>query len=612
MHATEESAAARVVLLANSDDPDSLRIAQHYAEVRSVPADNVIALKLPLTETITWREFLVTLWQPLLERLIAARWIDATPMRLTDAIGRQKYAPNEHRIAALVLCRGVPLKIAHDPALFAETPPFTSRAPFRTNEGAVDAELSLLAQPNYPINAFVPNPLFQNDHPSAFDLAKVVKVARLDGPTASDAAALVDRAVAAERTGLLGRAYIDLSDRDPVGNEWLETTAKQISAIGFDATVDRAPATFPATARMDAPVLYFGWYAGDLNGPFALPGFRFPPGAIALHIHSYSAGTLRLTHSGWAGPLVARGVTATFGNVHEPYLTFTHRPDLLMRALARGETLGDAAYYALPALSWQAVLIGDPLYRPFAVSLEQQLQQLSSLPPQLAGYAVLRRMRQLEESGREADAKALAIAAQRQVPSLAVGLALAQRLQAKGEKEAAGSGLGFAAALTSFDANEWALAREAALVLTACDRASRALEIWRTLLASPTLPREVRIVWLPDARKTALAAKDFSQAIAWENELSALTTLAEKKVGRTFQSALRGPWERRLAGRDASPRRPDRRCVGDLDVSERRPYLDSTAANVPRSIRSFRRSCRRGRIRSLPSRSDRNRDRCPC
>jgi len=42
-----------------------------------------------------------------------------------------------------------------------------------------------------------------------------------------------------------------------------------------------------------------------------------------------------------------------------------HRPHLLLRALARGHNFGDAVYYALPALSWQGVAIGDPLYRPF-------------------------------------------------------------------------------------------------------------------------------------------------------------------------------------------------------------------------------------------------------
>ena len=78
---------------------------------------------------------------------------------------------------------------------------------------------------------------------------------------------------------------------------------------------------------------------------------------------------------------MARGVTATVGNVFEPFLDFTHRPNLLLRALSQGKTFGDAVYYALPALSWQAVAIGDPLYRPFKVSLEDQEQQSARLPP---------------------------------------------------------------------------------------------------------------------------------------------------------------------------------------------------------------------------------------
>ncbi len=517
------SLAANVLILANSADPDSLRIARHYAEVRHVPAANLFALKMPLDEAITWREFIATIWQPLLDQLVPAGWIDAIPMATTDGIGRTKYAPYSHRIAALVVCRGVPLKIEHDPALAAEVKPFTNRAEFRTNAGAVDGELALLALPNYPINAFVPNPLFQNEHPSAFELGQVVKVARLDGPTAGEANALVDRAVTAERTGLLGRAYVDVANRDNVGDPWMENAARQLLDLGFDTSVDRAPGTMPVTARIDAPVLYFGWYSGAIDGPFLLPGFRFAPGAIALHIHSYSAATLRQSTGAWTGSLVARGVTATVGNVHEPYLHFTHPPHLLLRALARGATLADAACYALPALSWQAVLIGDPLYRPFAVSLEQQMADLAGLPPLLAPYAVLRRMNQLDQAGHPDEAIALGISSQREVPGLAVGVALAQRFLEAGDAPAAGNALGFAPLLAGFDANEWALAREAARLLEIAGRANRAIAVWCTLLATASLPAELRLVWLPEAIKTARAAHDDARVHSWRTELAELT-----------------------------------------------------------------------------------------
>ncbi len=514
-----DTAAARVLLLANSDDPDSVRVARHYAEVRGVPGENIVALKMPLTETISWSEFVATVWQPLLDELVRAQWVEAIPMSLTDAAGRRKYAVSGHRIAALVVCRGVPLKIAHDPALFVETPPFTSKAEFRTNAGAVDSELSLLAQPNYPINAFVPNPLFQNDRPTRFDRAQVVEVARLDGPTVGDALALVDRAVAAERFGLIGRAYVDLGGIHPDGDRWLEAVARQLDLLSFDLSVDREPATMPATARCDAPVLYFGWYAGDITGPFALPGFQFPPGAIALHIHSYSARTLHSTTAGWTGPLIGHGATATVGNVFEPYLELTHRPDLLLRALARGATLGEAAYYAMPAMSWQAILVGDPLYRPFAVGLADQMKNLTRLPSGLAGYAILRRMHELDGAGRHDEALALARAAQRETPSLAVGLTLAQRRLDAGDRESAANAMGFASLLKSFPPDQWALAREAAILLEKCGQAARAVDLWRTLLDEAAMPRELRVPWLSDARKTALAAGNIAQAEAWQGEL---------------------------------------------------------------------------------------------
>jgi len=519
----EEMSASRVVILANSDDADSVRIARHYAAVRGVPEANIFALKMPLGESISWREFVVTIWQPLLAALVEARWIDAIAMSATDAVGRQKHAPNGHRIAALVVCRGVPLKIAHDPALFAEVPPFTARSEFRTNAGAVDAELSLLALPNYPINAFVPNPLFQDANPTKFERGQVVRVARLDGPTAGDAMVLVDRAVAAERTGLLGRAYIDLSERDPVGNAWLEAAARQLGELGFNPAVDRAPATMGAGARFDAPAIYFGWYSGTIDGPFLLPGFQFPPGAIALHIHSYSALTLRSSTSGWTGPFVARGVTATVGNVNEPYLAFTHQPHLLLRALARGQTLAEAAYFALQALSWQAILIGDPLYRPFAVPLAAQLEKTASLPRGLAGYAVLRRMHELDAAGKTAEATALVRTAQREAPSLAVGVALAERLRKAGDLDGAANALGFAPLLDSFPSDQWGLAHDAAVLLEACGRPTRALELWRTLLGTSDLPSGVRLPWLREASVTATAAGDAAQAASWRVEFETRT-----------------------------------------------------------------------------------------
>ena len=526
-----DNLAARVVLVANRNDPDSLRIARHYAEVRDVPVENIIALPMPGAETISWPEFIHSIWEPLEATLVRRKWIDAIPMALTDELGRTKYSVWRHRIAYLVVCRGVPLRIKNDPDRFVANAPLTENPQFRTNAGAVDSELSLLASPNYPINAFVPNPLYRNDHIGASDSEMTIKVSRLDGPSAGAALALVDHAVAAERTGLLGRAYVDTGGIHPDGDRWLEATAKELIDLGFDVDVDRTPTTVPETARFDAPVLYFGWYAGALNGPFALPGFEFPPGAIALHIHSFSAETLRSAEAHWCGPLVARGVTATVGNVFEPYLQLTHRPDLLLRALARGDTFGDAAYYAAPALSWQTIAIGDPLYRPFAVPLDTQGKKGRGISPELFGYAMVREMIRLDAAHKSEEAIVAGQTAQREHATLAVGFELSRRWRAAGNTKAAANALDFMQNFKTYRTDEWALASEAAGFLAANGNPDTAAAVYRNLFRSPEVPLRLRLAWLPKARSAAIAAHNQAQADLWQDEMEKMGAqlAAEKK-----------------------------------------------------------------------------------
>lgn len=412
-----ENLVARVVILANASSPESLTLARYYANKRGIPEANIVALPMSQAETIGWREFIDTVYQPLQDELLRRGWIAGVASTLRDDLGRKRHAIAGHRISYLVTCRGVPLRVAHDSSLYAEVKPFTRVAAFRTNAGAVDAELALIARSGYPINAYIPNPLFENERPTVIDLNRVVKVSRLDGPGLEVAEALVDHALEAEKYGLIGRAYVDIGGPHAEGDRWLETVVKELAGIDFETSVDRERATLPADARFDAPALYFGWYAGQVTGPFTRPDFRFPPGAIALHIHSFSAETLTTTDTHWCGPLIARGVTATFGNVYEPYLTFTHHPDLLLRALIRGETLGDASFYALRGLSWEQVVIGDPLYRPFKVSFAEQWEHRAELPDALYPYVILREAGRRERAGQPDQARALLEEAQRERPS---------------------------------------------------------------------------------------------------------------------------------------------------------------------------------------------------
>jgi len=295
--------------------------------------------------------------------------------------------------------------------------------------------------------------------------------------------------------------------------------ANDLEAAGFSADIDRDPNTLPPWVRFDAPVLYFGWYTQDVNGPFTLPGFRFPPGAIALHIHSFSAQTLRSDSVSWCGPFIARGVTATVGNVWEPYLQFTHRPDLLMAALLNGLDWVDAVYCSLPELSWAPVAIGDPLYRPFAVGWDTQAEQFDQLPHRWAGYTALRLARVLDLAGQSEQVLPALQSALKTRPSLALGIAVAQKLQATGQMAAAADVLAPVLRGPVASPGEWGTLADAAALAQACGRPQLAEQGYRRLLGFAGLSTNLRAHWLVDARNAALAANDPSQAERWRRDL---------------------------------------------------------------------------------------------
>jgi uncharacterized protein (TIGR03790 family) len=521
--ADPQSEASRVVILANAGDRASIALAQSYADARNIPAANIISLSLPSTESVSWKDFIRRVWTPLQERLVSDGWMDAVATTLVDPLGRRKWAVLSHRLSYLVICKGVPLRIEHDPELFTENHPITRNPQFRHNTGAVDSELALLAFPQTPINGFVPNPLFNSLKRPFLDAALVIKVSRLDGPSYDDARSLFESALRAEREGLIGRFWVDAGGPHASGDRWLDETAVRLAALGYSGEKDTRRDTLSAAVRADELAWYFGWYSHDIDGPFRLPGFRFAPGAIALHIHSFSATTLSSPIQGWSGPLVTRGVAGTFGNVAEPYLEFSPQPQKVLEALSHGLTFGDAAFYALTALSWQAIALGDPLYRPFARSPEEQWARRSSLPPARAAHLAVRRQN-LARAGSAQEGKVdgeadLSIVA----ASPASLVALADLFELHGETKRAGEALKQIRTFAPSGAAEWGLFAQAAERLgNQYASPETAVEVWKRLLSSVQAPTIVQIQWLTEAVRVAQTAGRIEENRRWGQDLATL------------------------------------------------------------------------------------------
>lgn len=419
--------AGEVVIVANRAVEGSDAVARYYAERRGIDPERIILLDMPDRETISRAAFNRRVLNPLVEALDEGGFMDVVLERApADGSERRGYSVVYNHVRYIVLCYGVPLRIARVNDLeeseeverfvrrHARTRPNFARPEFfqgrlAANNASVDSELATLAMGPVPVTGMVGNPVFRQIEPGVL-ASEVIRVARLDGPTPADAKRLVDQALEGERLGLRGRAYFDEDGREEggyrMGNDWLRGARRIIEMAGFDTTVDTRREIFDRRARFDAPAFYLGWYANDVDGVFLLEDFKFAAGAVAAHIHSFSARSLRDAEKGWAAPFVRRGAAATVGNVYEPYLMFSHHLDALTGALLDGWTWGDAAYFALPVLSWQNVTLGDPLYRPFAVPLEAQIERIRENGwDGHDAYILIRATNRLRRDGREEEAR---------------------------------------------------------------------------------------------------------------------------------------------------------------------------------------------------------------
>ncbi len=276
---------------------------------------------------------------------------------------------DDNSIRYVALMRGVPLKIAAT-SNHAGDRQEGDNPIARRNEASVDSELAMLAMHSRVISGAINNPYFRSFKRIAdAKLPALMLVARIDGPTAEIARRMILDGLHAEEHGLWGFGYFDARGLEGgghiEGDRWILAAAKDAREQGIPVIVDDAPGTFPAGWPMTRAALYLGWYTANVDGPFTRADFQFERGAVAVHLHSFSAATLRDPLKQWAAPLLWKGAAATLGNVYEPYLGLTAHLDIFENRLRSGFTFAEAAYMSQPALSWMNVVIGDPLYRPY-------------------------------------------------------------------------------------------------------------------------------------------------------------------------------------------------------------------------------------------------------
>src|SRR5215475_2293778 len=366
VHANERLADSTIVVY-NKTVPESVELAKFYAAKRGIAPEHLIGLDCPTEEEITREQYDAAIAAPLRDGFKQRQW-----WTLSESVGQPPLvtASSIHFVAII---KGVPLKIHLTdsyPGDQSGTNPMATR-----NEASVDSELAVLAAHSRQISGFARNPYFRRFCAVGdVENSTLLLVCRLDAPTAETVRRMVVDAIATEKSGLWGRAYVDRAESTvagwATGDGWLAEIIGQLHKVGIPVVCEDTAALFPDAYPMTDCALYYGWYAGVATGPFTRTDFHFAPGAIAVHIHSFSASTLRDPKANWVGPLVSKGAAASLGNVYEPYLQLTSHLDAFNDRLLHGFTFAESAYMATPVLSWMTVMVGDPLYCPYGSWLQ--------------------------------------------------------------------------------------------------------------------------------------------------------------------------------------------------------------------------------------------------
>jgi uncharacterized protein (TIGR03790 family) len=379
-----------VVVVANSRATDSVKLAKYYMKTRSIPPEHLIKVRTTWEETCDRKDYDKNIAAPVNEAI--------TKLRTTKLI------------RGVVTIYGVPLKI-RPPTLDFDDEDEVKKLRQQIEQmqqniestnpkeqigikeqikslqtkielllqtdlrASVDSELALVLAPEYPLENWLPNPFFLGFQNKDLLLKRndVLIVSRLDGPTAETVRRIIDDSVMAEQNGLQGTAYFDARWQKPQTNERqsgyafydraLHIAAANLTEHGhLPVVIDDRPELFEEGSCPDA-ALYSGWYS---LGKY-VDAFEWKPGSVGFHIASSECATLKRQGSQvWCKRMLEEGVAATIGPVYEPYVQAFPPPDLFFTKLNEGYlTLGEVYLISLPFLSWQMVLIGDPLYLPF-------------------------------------------------------------------------------------------------------------------------------------------------------------------------------------------------------------------------------------------------------
>lgn len=383
-----------ILVLANRNAAQSVELATYYMQKRGVPQERLLQLRVTDSETCEREDYEKRVVGPVRKYL--------------------KEKDPERQIRCILIMYGLPLKVAppkipgdesrevknlerkqdklraqlkeikeqegeEAKAVKQELEKIKQRIAHlkKSDQGAcLDSEIALVLRENYSLSSWIPNPFFAGYSGKGIKEMRedVFIVSRLDGPSLETVKRVIDQCVKVEKEGIKGIAYFDARWPRPKQDENVEMGYKF-----YDKSIHKAAELVRKSGRMPVVLndkeelfqpgecpdaaLYCGWYS---LGKY-IDAFKWQPGSVGYHIASAECDTLKRPGSTvWCKRMLEEGIAATVGPVNEPYVQAFPIPELFFQFLLDGYwTLAESFALSQPFWSWQMVLIGDPLYKPF-------------------------------------------------------------------------------------------------------------------------------------------------------------------------------------------------------------------------------------------------------
>lgn len=385
----------QILVIANRNAARSTGLAKYYMEKREIPETNLLNLWLTDKEVCTREDYdqkVAPVVRERLKELTETRSIRCLvtvyglPLKILPPELTEKEADRMKGLRVQQAALKAKLKLAEetDPKsdetkaiqrdLKAQGKKISTLSK-TDHRASFDSELALVLHDEYPLSGWRRNPHFIpiREKTTEADKKSILFVSRLDGPTDAEVERIIDESIEIEQKGLQGVAYFDA--------RWpRKTEDKKLSGYAaYDNSIHKAADRVRDSGRLpvvvddrselfgpgDCPnaALYCGWYSLSRY----VDAFDWQKGAVGYHIASGECATLKNKNSqAWCKKMIEDGVVATVGPVSEPYVQAFPIPELFFGLLVESPfTLAECYFLSTPYLSWQMVLIGDPLYRPF-------------------------------------------------------------------------------------------------------------------------------------------------------------------------------------------------------------------------------------------------------